>query len=333
MKLYRGGRISYKPFNYPWAFDFFQVQSELFWVPGEIALQNDIQQWNSRLTKSERHLLEEVQKFLASADTDVAGVYCDKYIPKLPLPEIRSALLSIANIEAVHQQSYALTIDTLGMSESAYSAFLEIPEMLDKHIFLTKKRSEDLNEIDKFLLDIAICSGFGEGMQLFSAFAIFMSFKKRGLMSGLGQLTSFIARDEDLHCQFMLKIFNTIREEEESSPVLDEHIYTAAQEAVRLEEHFIDLAFSMGDIEGLTTGELKEYIRYVTDKRLKQMNLRPVYGVQENPLLWMDEQLGLGEYANFFETRSSSYSRVNYSGSWTDAWAKFDAKRLGANNR
>jgi ribonucleoside-diphosphate reductase beta chain len=323
MALFQGTRTSYKPFDYPWAFEFFEHQNKLHWIPAEVSLQADIQQWRSKLTAEEKHLLEQVQKFLASADTDVAGVYCDKYIPNFPTPEVRSALLAIANIEAIHQQSYALTIDTLGMSESSYSEFIDIPEMMEKHQFITKKRTESLPTGSKMLLDIAICSGFGEGMQLFSAFAILLSFAKRGLMTGMGQLTTFISRDEDLHCQFMIKIFNTMKEESPEfwTPELRGYIVQAAFDAVRLEEHFIDLAFNLGPVDGLNKEELKDYIRYVTNKRLQEMGLSPVFSdLLSNPLPWMDEMLAAQEHANFFETRSTSYSKSNLSGTWEECW-------------
>jgi ribonucleoside-diphosphate reductase beta chain len=173
------------------------------------------------------------------------------------------------------------------------------------------------------LLDIAICSGFGEGMQLFSAFAILLSFAKRGLMTGMGQLTTFISRDEDLHCQFMIKIFNTMKEESPEfwTPELRGYIVQAAFDAVRLEEHFIDLAFNLGPVDGLNKEELKDYIRYVTNKRLQEMGLSPVFSdLLSNPLPWMDEMLAAQEHANFFETRSTSYSKSNLSGTWEECW-------------
>jgi ribonucleoside-diphosphate reductase beta chain len=321
-KLFRGTRAAYKPFDYPFCFEMFQMQNKLHWLPSEVSLQNDMVHWRSRLSAQEKHILEQVQLFLANADTDIAGVYCDKYLPNMFLPEVRSALLAIANIEAVHQESYAYTIDTLGMSENSYSAFLAIPEMMEKHEFITETRTEDLSPVQKFLLDIAVCSGFGEGLQLFSAFAIIMSFQRRGLMNGLCTLTNFIARDEDLHCEFMLKVFNTIKDEnrEEWTDDLIQYIKDSALRSVILEDHFIDLTFKLGDLENLDSGSVKQYIRYVCNKRLEQMGMSPLFNVKVNPMPWMDELLGGVEHTNFFENRSTSYSKSNHSGTWEEAW-------------
>lgn len=323
--IFRGERDTYKPFAYPFAFEFYEIQNKLHWLPSEVSLAPDVKQWKTSLTPSEKHLLTQVQLFLAQADSDIADVYVNKYLPNLRLPELRMALLSIANMEAIHMNSYSYTIDTLGMPESSYSAFLEIDEMRKKHEFITKHHENLNNPVRNFMLTIAVDSGFGEGMQLFSAFALIMSFYRRGLMTGLGTLTSFIARDEDLHTEFMIKVFNTMKEENPGAfnDQLIRAIALAGHHAVVLEDHFIDLAFQLGAIENITNSEVKQYIRYIANKRLQSMGCPLLYPeVKTNPLPWMDEILAAPEHANFFETRSTSYSKSNYTGSWEDVWSK-----------
>ena len=327
MELFKGTRLHLKPYQYPWMHEAHDTQVKLHWHPAEVSLQNDVVAWKSELTDSEKHILTQVQLYLANADSDVAGCYVQKYLPVLTLPEAQQMLLTIAAMEAIHIDSYALTIDTLGMDESSYSAFLEIPEMREKHDFLMETRAEEhLSEVQRFMLDIAICSAFGEGLQLFSAFVIILSFMRRGLMTGMGQLTTFIARDENLHCEAMIRVFNTIKQEhpEAWTDTLVEYISIAATKAVELEDHFIDLTFKMGNLGNLTAEEVKNYIRYVGNKRLHSLGIVPPWDQPTNPVPWMDELLGAPEHANFFEARSSSYSKANYSGSWSEAWQTHD---------
>jgi ribonucleoside-diphosphate reductase beta chain len=90
-------------------------------------------------------------------------------------------------------------------------------------------------------------------------------------------------------------------------------IYQACRDMVELEDRFLDLVFEMGDIEGLTKEEVLQYIRYIADRRLLQLGLKPNYGVKDNPLLWLDEVLGV-EHQNFFEGRATAYMKAGLRG-------------------
>ena len=87
------------------------------------------------------------------------------------------------------------------------------------------------------------------------------------------------------------------------------------------EDAFIDLAFEQGPVEGLTGREVKEYIRYIADRRLMQLGLNQLYHVSKNPLSWLDEMLNAVEHANFFENRATEYSRASTTGTWEEAFA------------
>ena len=82
---------------------------------------------------------------------------------------------------------------------------------------------------------------------------------------------------------------------------------------VDLEDRFLHLVFEMGNIEGLTKKEMRQYIRYIADRRLLQLGLKPNYNVKNNPLTWLDDVLGV-EHQNFFEGRSTSYMKAGLRG-------------------
>ncbi|HQT79151.1 MAG TPA: ribonucleotide-diphosphate reductase subunit beta, partial [Rhodopila sp.] len=85
---------------------------------------------------------------------------------------------------------------------------------------------------------------------------------------------------------------------------------------------FIDLAFEQGSVEGLTSQQVKDYIRYIADRRLIELGLNPLFHVARNPLPWLDDMLNAVEHANFFENRATEYSKASTRGTWEDA---FDA--------
>jgi ribonucleoside-diphosphate reductase beta chain len=180
------------------------------------------------------------------------------------------------------------------------------------------------NDVENFLLDIAIGSVFGEGLMLFSAFAIIMAFTRIGLMNGLSQLTTFIARDEDLHTEAMCKVFAAIKEENPQvwTDPFKKHLYAACRTAVKLEDHFIDLAYKVEGELPLEKDDLKQYIRYLADRRLIQIGLKANYKINVNPLPWMEDLLNSQEHANFFEVRPTAYSKGNLVGDWNEAYPK-----------
>jgi ribonucleoside-diphosphate reductase beta chain len=96
---------------------------------------------------------------------------------------------------------------------------------------------------------------------------------------------------------------------------------------VGLEDRFIDLAFEAGEVQGMTPADIKTYIRFIADWRLRQLKLPAVYGVKENPLPWLQSLLSGVEHANFFEARATEYSKAATKGAWQGeqgVWTAFD---------
>ena len=107
-------------------------------------------------------------------------------------------------------------------------------------------------------------------------------------------------------------------------------IVDCCKTVVNLEDKFIDLAFEAGEIQGMTPDDIKKYIRFIADWRLRQLDLPEVYGARENPLPWLQSMLSGVEHANFFEARSTEYSKAATRGQWhgdAGVWASFDAAR------
>ena len=304
-------RSHYKPFEYPFAFDRYQQAQKMHWLPEEVPLSEDVIDWNQKLTESEKNLLTQLFRFFTQGDADIlSGGYLGRYIPAFPHPEISMMLTAFATAEANHMHSYSLLLDTIGMPETEYKAFHEFEQMKAKHDFLFADRMKG-NSIKKLALDLAVFSAFGEGMQLFSSFAILMSFQQRGLMKGMSTIVEWSIRDESLHVESMIELFHAVLAEHPEiwTDTFKKHIYDICREMVDLEDAFIDLAFEMGDIDGITAAETKTYIRYIADRRLLQLGLKPNYGVSENPFDWLDWIMNAETHTNFFENRSTEYSK------------------------
>lgn len=318
-------RNYYKPFDHDWAFEAYQMQNKIHWIPSEVPLGDDVRDWNTKLSDNEKHLLTQIFRFFTQADCDVSESYTQKYLTAFKPPEIRMMLTAFANMESVHMEAYSLLLDTVGMPETEYKAFLDYEAMRDKHNFLSNFNVENPKEMAK---SMAIISGGIEGIQLFSSFAILMNFSRFNKMKGMGQIVTWSVRDESLHVESLSKMFKIFIKENRNiwKDDLKKEIYDAFEEIINQEDKFIDLCFEMGDIEGLTSDEVKQYIRYIGDRRLLGLGMKPIFKVKDNPLLWMDFVLNGAEFANFFEARVTEYSKGASKGDWKDVWEQIDAE-------
>jgi|TARA_R100001198_G_C5239003_1_gene216356 ribonucleoside-diphosphate reductase beta chain len=310
-------RTHYKPFTYDWAFESYDMQQKMHWLPSEVSLHEDVRDWNERLTDSEKNLINQILKFFTQGDVDIAKAYLDKYLPKFKVPEVRMMLTSFAASEANHAHSYSMLNDTLGLPESEFKAFQEYKEMADKHKYLFKDKGKGVEGLAR---DIACFSAFGEGLQLFASFVMLLNFQRFGRMKGMCQIVTWSIRDESHHVESMIKLFKEMIKENPSvwNDDFKATIYQTCRDMVELEDKFIDLAFEQGGIRGLEPKEVKQYIRYIADRRLLQLSLKPNYKVKDNPLEWLDWVLNGVEHANFFENRATEYNKGTITGTLWD---------------
>ena len=316
-------RSHFKPFQYPWAYDAWLKHEQSHWLHTEVPMLDDVKDWKKNLTESEKKFLTHIFRFFTQGDIDVAGAYVKNYLPNFPQPEVRMMLLGFAARDALHIAAYSHLIETLGLPEATYNEFLEYQEMRDKHEYLLDI-SNEVKDSSSIATDIAVFSAFTEGMQLFSSFIMLLNFARHGKMKGMGQIITWSIVDETQHTEGMIKLFRTYIEENREiwNDDLKGRIYTIAEKMVQLEDKFIDLAFEMGPMENLTKEDVKEYIRYITDRRLISLGMKGIFKRKRNPLPWVEEMINAPTHTNFFENRVTDYSKGALSGKWDDVWGK-----------
>lgn len=310
----------YKPFRYPWAYDAWLTQQRIHWLPEEVPLADDVKDWQKNLTENERHLLTQIFRFFTQSDVEVNNCYMKHYSRVFQPTEVQMMLAAFSNMETVHIAAYSHLLDTIGMPEAEYSAFLHYKEMKDKYDYMQEFGVETKEDIATTL---AVFGAFTEGLQLFGTFAILLNFPRFNKMKGMGQIVSWSVRDESLHTVSIIRLFRTFIEENPElwTDALQRRLYGICETIIEHEDAFIDLAFEMGGVEGLEADEIKQYLRYIADRRLSQLGLQPMYRIEKNPLPWLDAMLNGMEHTNFFENRATEYSRAATQGSWEEAFA------------
>jgi len=312
-------RTYFKPFHYPWAYDMWLKHEQSHWLHTEVPMLEDVKDWKNRLTQEEKYFLTNIFRFFTQSDIDVAGGYVKNYLPNFPQPEVRMMLMGFAAREALHIAAYSHLIESLGMPESTYNEFLEYDAMREKHEYFLSK----VDNGGSLPLKMAAVSAFTEGLALFSSFIMLLNFPRHGKMKGMGQIVTWSIVDETMHAEGVIKLFRTYIEENREiwNDKTKGEIYTIATKMVDLEDKFVDLAFQMGTVQGLTDSEVKEYIRYIADRRLISMGLKGIFKVKNNPLPWVEEMINAPTHTNFFENRATDYAKGALTGKWDDVWA------------
>lgn len=308
-------RKFYRPFEYAHYFDYFQKQNQAHWLPLEVPMESDIADYRFRLSPQESNLVVQILRFFTQGDIEVNNNYNSKLIPAFPKPEIKMMLSAFAAMESVHVWAYSYLNDSLGLPEREYSAFLEYEAMRNKYAYI---QGFDTKSVEDLALNLAVFGGFMEGVSLFSSFAILMNFPRLGKLKGIGQIVTWSIRDETLHSRGVCHLFRDLIDEHRYiwTPDFRQTVYKACDDMVKLEDNFIDTCFAMGEVPGLKPDDVKQYIRFLADRKLHELGLDAVYHTT-NPLAWLDIMVNAKEHTNFFENRATEYAK----GSVLEDWA------------
>jgi ribonucleoside-diphosphate reductase beta chain len=179
-------RHFYKPFEYQIAFDFFKDQHRVHWLADEVPLSSDLNDWKLKLSESEKNLIGNILKSFTQTEVHVNDYWSTKVSMWFPKPEIQAMARVFADFESIHAEAYARLNEELGLDN--FAAFMEDEEAKAKIDRLIETPGETLSEQ---ALSLAIFSAFTEGVNLFSSFAILMSFQLRNMMKGTGQIVEY----------------------------------------------------------------------------------------------------------------------------------------------
>ena len=303
-------RNFYKPFEYQQAFDFYKDQHRAHWLADEVPLASDLGDWKLKLNESEKNLIGNILKSFAQTEVHVNDYWSTKVSIWFPKPEIQAMARVFADFESIHAEAYARLNEELGLDD--FQAFLEDETSKAKIDRLVETPGETLEER---ALSLAIFSAFTEGVNLFSSFAVLMSFQLRNLMKGTGQIVEWSVRDESLHSKAGCWLFRTLLSERPDLDTEDlrNKVAEACNLSVQLEFDFIDKAFEMGNIEGLTKDQLKNFIKARANEKMIELGYKAIYNDIDPNLLkqieWFGHLTSGKTHQDFFAGRITSYSK------------------------
>ena len=309
-------RVVYKPFEYPKAYDYWLKQQQAHWLHTEVPMAQDVSDWKSNLKDHEKNVVGGILKGFAQTETIVNDYWSTLVTKWFRKPEIIMMGTTLGSSETIHAEAYSLLNEQLGLDN--FAEFLEDESTMAKIEALMEVRdSHEAPDWHKRAVSLAIFSAFTEGVNLFSSFAVLLSFKMRNLLKGVGQIVEWSVRDESLHSDAGCWLFRTLMQEhpEFKTDKLVKDIQDAATNALQLEFDFIDKVFEMGDLENLTKDELKNFIKHRVNTKMSDLGLSPLVPADQidkgalKTMKWFDAVIAGKQQTDFFAGRVTNYSK------------------------
>lgn len=333
-------RYTVYPLEHPDLYVYYDKHVADFWTKGDINIKDDLVDWKDKLTENEKFFIKNVLAFFASSDGIVNENLLLNFYAETEITEVRQFYAIQIAIESIHNEVYSQLIDSYISDPTEksvlFKAIEKVPAVKQKAEWALKWINEGSTTVDqipkatrsviKELYESNILSlnqkeglewivrprasfaqrliGFicVEGIFFSGSFCAIGWMKNRGLLPGLGTANQFISRDENMHCEFGIALYNKLPERLET-----EIVHNIFKEAVEIESVFITESLPVS-LLGMNSELMKQYIKYVADMWLTYLHYPRLYNVKRNPFLFM-ELLSLSTKENFFERKVTNYSK------------------------
>jgi ribonucleoside-diphosphate reductase beta chain len=293
------------PIEHNIAWEFYKKAVASFWTVEEIDLTKDKDHWKL-LSLDEQVFIKNTLAFFASSDGIVNENLAIRFMNEIDIPEVKCFYGFQIAIENIHAEAYSLLIDTYiddkVEKERLFNAIENIPVITKKADWCFKWINDSASSFIYRLVAFACV----EGIFFSSSFCSIYWLKKKGIMPGLTFSNELISRDESLHTEFAIYLYNMYY----NSDVDKDKITEMVVEAVGLEKEFATSSLE-NNLIGMNNVLMRQYIEYVGDRLLVQLGLPKVWNVN-NPFDFM-EMISMTSKTNFFENKVSQYSKAGVS--------------------
>lgn len=321
-----------RPHVHKWAWDLYLKAQDNTWNPLKIPMATDIEQWRSAsaLTDAERLLMKRCLGFFAGSESLVADNLLSVAFRFVQDPECKQYIGRQNAEELIHNHTIVYICDSLKLDEEeVYGAYRSIPAIRAKDDFLmgiTRDTSggfylpewtgspsaADVEAYQAVLRNLITYYVVCEGTFFYSGFAMLLAFRRENKMPGICQQIDWTLRDETLHVAFGTRLINEIvaQQPEIWSDGFREETVAHIKRTVELENDYARECLPVG-ILGMRSEMFLDYIRYIANRRLEGIGLRPIYPAARNPFGWMTEAIDLTKLKNFFERTVTSYAKAS----------------------
>lgn len=283
--------------KYPKFYELYDQQLNFFWRPQEVSLLKDIGDYKN-LSPEERFVFDSNLRFQTMTDSMLSRSI-HLLMENVTNPELEICMNTWSFFETVHSNSYTYILQNVYPDATRFfDSILEDKEIVKRATEISSKYDELLGgatDIRQRIFDALIATQITEGLMFYTSFACSFYFGYRGKMEGNAKIIKFISRDENLHVAITQNILKYLAADpkegfQEVVKKSESKVYEAYQMAVESEKRWADYLFSKGNLIGLTSESLKQYIEWLANNRLQAMGYKKLFpNAKTNPLAgWLD---------------------------------------------
>lgn len=317
-------RVNLKPYEYDDFLDFKDAIRHSYWVHDEFNFDGDIQDFKVECTDAERSIIKRTMLAIAQIEVSVKTFWADIY-HKMPKPEVAGVGMTFAESEVRHHDAYSHLLELLGMNEE-FDRIEEIPALADRISYLNDymRDGEDVTSKRDVALSILLFSIFIEHVSLFSQFLIMLSFDKHTKrFKGIANAVEATSKEEQIHGLFGVELIETMKEEhpEWFDEDFEREIKEFCRKAEKAEMKVLDWIFEEGELDFLPRKTINAFVRDKFNRSLDNVGYDPIFDPDESRLedtKWFYEEILLTKGGDFFQKRSTSYSKMTQSVSGDD---------------
>jgi ribonucleotide reductase beta subunit family protein with ferritin-like domain len=298
-------------------YEMYNKARSCFWIEKELDFSKDKFDWDNKLNNDEKYFLSHILAFFAQSDQIVNINLEERFMEDVELlpKDMKIYTKLFYNFQKMMEDIHSITYETL---LETYITNKELKNKLKNGIDNIPAINKKANWANKWINDKK--SSFGtrliafavlEGIFFSGAFCAIFWIKEKNILSGLCKSNEFISRDEGMHRDFAILLYNQLKNRKDYILNCDNNIIiNIIKEAVEIEKEFIASSFNCRLI-GMNADEMKKYIEFVADNLLLNLDIDKIYNTK-NPFLFM-ENIALQNKTNFFENRVTEYAKANSS--------------------
>lgn len=316
-KMINGSTTNLREWNrikYDWATNIYRTMLNNFWIPEEIALNEDIKEF-ANLTNAERNAFDKIIAFLNFLDA-IQSENIPNLSRYITAPEVTSLLNIQAFQEEIHAQSYSYILDTVTnpiTRDSIYDIWREDDQLLKRNRFIADiYENFNVDATQENFLKVVMANYILEGIYFYSGFSFFYALARQGKMTATSTIFKYINRDEVTHLVLFQNIIKELRKE-------NPEIFTKDQENELREMMRIgvenEIAWGQyvtnNEILGISNDLIEKYIKYLSNLRLKAIGIDVLYPeIKENPMPWIESFSKINNTkTDFFESKVVNYTK------------------------
>lgn len=324
----QGNEFNVMPLKYKWAYDLYREMEANHWLPQEVPMFDDIQQWKDPrvLNDREKNIIRIGIGYFCAAEGIVGDCAQTIIRENLTAPELKLAVGRHVHEENIHTESLLYMISSLGINPHEVTAlFLSMPSVIKKNQVVTEhlpklRRDLDLSITENkqlFAKTIFGVTQIMEGTQFYGLFLPILHLMRNGKMPGIGQMFRYTLRDESNHIELGRRLFLALTEENPDilTPAFKKELLEFMKAGVAAEIAFVDDLLPQA-VAGLSPDEIKRFVHYNANRRLIALGWEPIADgsgevILDNPFPWSAEIIYLKKNENFFETTVTEYGKVS----------------------